>query len=65
MKPLDGVDTNVWQYDDGCVYQDIEQPFGFDKVFGPEASNKHIYREVKTIIDSAVEGINGTIFMYG
>ena len=65
MKPLDPADVNVWSFDEGCVYQDIDMPFGFDRVFGPDSSNKCIYREVKPIIDSAVDGINGTLFMYG
>jgi hypothetical protein len=64
LKPQEN-DTSVWTHDPGCIYQDLEQVFSFDTVFGPEASNKHIYQEVKTIVDSAVEGINGTVFMYG
>jgi len=65
MKPLPEDKVGYWKYDQGCVYLDESQVFGFDHVFGPEAQNKCVYRQVKNIIDSSVEGINGTVFMYG
>lgn len=40
--------------------------FTFDNVFGPEAPTSDIYDCVaEPIIQSAVEGVNATIFAYG
>ena len=43
-------------------------PFSFspDGVFGPEAQNNDVYQEVAMpIVESALSGFNGTIFVYG
>jgi kinesin family protein 5 len=40
--------------------------FNFDRVFDPKATQKDIYDlAAKPIIDSVLEGFNGTIFAYG
>ena len=40
--------------------------FTFDKTFGEGTNNKQVYDSVaKGIVNSAVEGLNGTIFAYG
>ncbi|KAH9246184.1 hypothetical protein BASA81_016298 [Batrachochytrium salamandrivorans] len=40
--------------------------FHFDKVFGPTASQSHIYeRMIRPIIDQCLAGYNGCIFVYG
>ena len=40
--------------------------FGFDKVFADDVMNREIYeKSVENIVNSALDGINGTIFMYG
>ena len=65
MRPISPDQSNVWNYDQGCIYQDVEQVYSFDNVFGPETQTKFIYKTLKEIIDSAADGINGTVFMYG
>lgn len=37
----------------------------FDRVFGPEASQRDVYREILPSLDRALEGYNCTIFAYG
>ena len=47
---------------------DSEQPksFTFDAVFGPNVEQKHIYNTCAAgVIDSVLNGYNGTIFAYG
>lgn len=40
--------------------------FSFDKVFIPESSQKEVYEEIgKPIVESILEGFNGTILAYG
>ena len=40
--------------------------YSFDKMYGPEDSNDKVYDEVVSgIIDSTLDGVNGTIFAYG
>lgn len=65
LRPIGSEEKVVWNYDPGCIYQDIEQIYSFDHVFGPSEQTKQIYKSIKSIIDSAVDGINGTVFMYG
>lgn len=38
----------------------------FDRVFGEGASNDHVYDSIaKHVVESSLEGVNGTIFAYG
>lgn len=40
--------------------------FSSDNVEGPDSKNKDIYNKLfKKIVNSVVQGYNGTIFMYG
>ena len=40
--------------------------FTFDKTFGEDATTTHVYNDVaKGLVDSVVNGLNGTIFAYG
>ncbi len=40
--------------------------FSFDRIFGPNSSQKEVFDiSAKPIIDSVLEGFNGTIFAYG
>lgn len=40
--------------------------FRYDRVFSPEISQKEVYEEIgKPIVDSVMEGFNGTILAYG
>ncbi len=40
--------------------------WGYDHVFGPGCSNQHIFDTVgASLIESALEGYNTVLFMYG
>ncbi|XP_020106536.1 kinesin-like protein KIN-7E, chloroplastic [Ananas comosus] len=40
--------------------------YGFDKVFGPATTTRHVYDvAAQHVVSSAMEGINGTVFAYG
>ena len=40
--------------------------YNFDRCFGTNASNELVYQAtIKSMVDSAVNGINATVFMYG
>ncbi|XP_060028371.1 centromere-associated protein E [Erinaceus europaeus] len=63
-----GEDTQVyWKTDNNVIYQaDGSKSFNFDRVFNSSETTKHVYEEIAVpIIDSAIQGYNGTIFAYG
>lgn len=63
-----GNDTQVyWKTDNNTVYQvDGSKSFNFDRVFHSNETTKNVYEEIAVpIIDSAIQGYNGTIFAYG
>jgi hypothetical protein len=39
--------------------------FSYDRVFGESSTQKDLFDSVKPIIDSALMGLNGTVFAYG
>ena len=42
------------------------QPYTFDRVFSTKANQKEVYKEAaKPLVQSVLEGFNGTIFAYG
>jgi centromeric protein E len=44
----------------------VTKNWGYDYVFGPSASNREIFDTVAShLIDSALEGYNTVMFMYG
>lgn len=44
----------------------MQQSFEFDLVYSHKDSNRDIYEQtVKKVVESAVEGISGTVFVYG
>ncbi|CAG8554395.1 7724_t:CDS:2 [Dentiscutata erythropus] len=48
------------------VHGEKKQTWTFDKVFGPESSQKDIYEQtVKSMVDKFLEGFNVTILAYG
>ncbi|ELW64101.1 Centromere-associated protein E [Tupaia chinensis] len=56
-----------WKTDSNTIYQvDGSKSFNFDRVFHSNETTKHVYEEIAVpIIDSAIQGYNGTIFAYG
>ncbi|XP_006872786.1 PREDICTED: centromere-associated protein E [Chrysochloris asiatica] len=63
-----GDDTQVyWKTDKNTVYQvDGSKSFNFDRVFHSNETTKNVYEEIAVpIIESAIQGYNGTIFAYG
>ncbi|KAM9238258.1 centromere-associated protein E [Dugong dugon] len=63
-----GEDTQVyWKTDKNTIYQvDGSKSFNFDRVFHSNETTKNVYEEIAVpIIESAIQGYNGTIFAYG
>ncbi|XP_037023817.2 centromere-associated protein E isoform X2 [Artibeus jamaicensis] len=56
-----------WKTGNNTVYQvDGSKSFSFDRVFHSNETTKNVYEEIAVpIIDSAIQGYNGTIFAYG
>ncbi|XP_032031099.1 centromere-associated protein E isoform X2 [Hylobates moloch] len=56
-----------WKTDNNVIYQvDGSKSFNFDRVFHVNETTKNVYEEIAApIIDSAIQGYNGTIFAYG
>ncbi|XP_049849938.1 kinesin-related protein 4-like [Schistocerca gregaria] len=70
--PLEAANDKVWVYNDtSIVHQNIETGrdaiiYTFDRVYNEEETNDVVFREsAMDIVDSVVQGINGTIFTYG
>uniref|UniRef100_A0A8C8T2P9 Centromere-associated protein E n=1 Tax=Peromyscus maniculatus bairdii TaxID=230844 RepID=A0A8C8T2P9_PERMB len=56
-----------WKTDNNAIYQtDGGKSFSFDRVFHSNETTKNVYEEIAVpIINSAIQGYNGTIFAYG
>ncbi|KAL2780686.1 centromere-associated protein E isoform 1 precursor [Daubentonia madagascariensis] len=56
-----------WKTDNNAIYQvDGSKSFNFDRVFHSNETTKNVYEEIAApIINSAIQGYNGTIFAYG
>ncbi|XP_013006069.1 centromere-associated protein E isoform X1 [Cavia porcellus] len=56
-----------WKTDHNVIYQvDGSKSFNFDRVFHSNETTANVYEEIAVpIIDSAIQGYNGTIFAYG
>ncbi|XP_058150671.1 centromere-associated protein E isoform X2 [Dasypus novemcinctus] len=56
-----------WKTGNNTIYQvDGSKSFNFDRVFHSNETTKNVYEEIAVpIIDSAIQGYNGTIFAYG
>ncbi|XP_048189555.1 centromere-associated protein E isoform X2 [Perognathus longimembris pacificus] len=56
-----------WKTGNNVIYQvDGSKSFNFDRVFHSNETTKNVYEEIAVpIIDSAIQGYNGTIFAYG
>ena len=61
------IDVRVPVNEQGYVNNTIRKhTFRFDKIFDCATSQEQIFNEVaKDVIDSAIDGYNGTIFAYG
>ena len=64
---LNSVDVRVPIKEEGYVNNTIRKhTFKFDKIFDCPTTQEQIFNEVaKDVIDSAIDGYNGTIFAYG
>ena len=64
---LTSIDVRVPVTEQGYVNNTIRKhSFRFDKIFDCSTSQEQIFNEVaKDVIDSAIDGYNGTIFAYG
>ena len=64
---LTSIDVRVPVTEQGYVNNTIRKhTFRFDKIFDCATSQEQIFNEVaKDVIDSAIDGYNGTIFAYG
>ncbi|KAM4834068.1 centromere-associated protein E isoform 2-T2 [Thomomys bottae] len=56
-----------WKTGKNVIYQvDGSKSFNFDRVFHSNETTKNVYEEIAVpIINSAIQGYNGTIFAYG
>lgn len=51
---------------DGEAGRALSNEFTFDRVFDVNSNQKEVYMEAaKPIIDSVIDGFNGTVFAYG
>lgn len=62
-----GVESNLRLTESGVTINNKPNTeFKFDHVFGPDTTQKDVYKvAAKPIIDSVLEGFNGTILAYG
>ncbi|KAJ0231425.1 Kinesin-like protein KIN-8B [Hirschfeldia incana] len=42
-----------------------EKKYCFDHAFGPESTNKNVYKSISSVISGVVHGLNATVFAYG
>ncbi|XP_027940533.1 kinesin-like protein KIN-7E, chloroplastic isoform X2 [Vigna unguiculata] len=74
FRPLSGREINkgdevAWYADGDHIVRNEHNPsiaYGFDKVFGPATTTRHVYDvAAQHVVSGAMEGINGTVFAYG
>ncbi|XP_020236509.1 kinesin-like protein KIN-7C, mitochondrial [Cajanus cajan] len=74
FRPLSGREINkgdevAWYADGDHIVRNEYNPslaYGFDKVFGPATTTRHVYDvAAQQVVSGAMEGINGTVFAYG
>ncbi|KAH1099573.1 hypothetical protein GLYMA_13G030600v4 [Glycine max] len=74
FRPLSGREINkgdevAWYADGDSIVRNEYNPsvaYGFDKVFGPATTTRHVYDvAAQHVVSGAMEGINGTVFAYG
>ncbi|XP_042514997.1 kinesin-like protein KIN-7E, chloroplastic [Macadamia integrifolia] len=74
FRPLSAREINkgdeiAWYADGDYTVRNEYNPsvsYGFDKVFGPATTTRHVYDvAAQHVVSGAMEGINGTVFAYG
>ncbi|ESW33471.1 hypothetical protein PHAVU_001G072400 [Phaseolus vulgaris] len=74
FRPLSGREINkgdevAWYADGDHIVRNEYNPsiaYGFDKVFGPATTTRHVYDvAAQHVVSGTMEGINGTVFAYG
>ncbi|KAK7385164.1 hypothetical protein VNO78_30876 [Psophocarpus tetragonolobus] len=74
FRPLSGREINkgeevAWYADGDHIVRNEYNPslaYGFDKVFGPATTTRHVYDvAAQHVVSGAMDGINGTVFAYG
>ncbi|XP_028775061.1 kinesin-like protein KIN-7E, chloroplastic, partial [Neltuma alba] len=74
FRPLSAREINkgdeiAWYADGDHIVRNENNPsvaYGFDKVFGPATTTRHVYDvAAQHVVSGAMEGINGTVFAYG
>ncbi|CAK7346954.1 unnamed protein product [Dovyalis caffra] len=62
-------DEIAWYADGDSAVRNEYNPsiaYGFDKVFGPATTTRHVYDvAAQRVVSGAMQGINGTVFAYG
>lgn len=65
MKPKERTNCVVINEVDKCV-ELADRQFQYDAVFGPESDNEKVYmKSVRQLVESAFQGYNCTVFLYG
>ncbi|KAI4307253.1 hypothetical protein L6164_030459 [Bauhinia variegata] len=68
-RELNKGDEIAWYADGDHIVRNEYNPsveYGFDKVFGPATTTRHVYDvAAQHVVSGAMEGINGTVFAYG
>lgn len=70
IKGLDKLIVHNPKSDEATLKQNLNQTYSheysFHRVFGPGSSQREVYEQVcSRLVDSVLEGYNGTIFVYG
>ncbi|XP_050365006.1 kinesin-like protein KIN-7C, mitochondrial [Argentina anserina] len=74
FRPLSAREINkgdeiAWYADGDCTVRNefnADIAYGFDKVFGPATTTRHVYDiAAQHVISGVMQGINGTVFAYG
>ncbi|CAL6058217.1 Kinesin-6 [Hexamita inflata] len=70
VRPIlntDSGDICVQAQNNQCmiVNESSQQVFQFDAVFGPDSTQDEVFQQARPVIDSALQGVNSTIFSFG
>ncbi|KAJ6335705.1 hypothetical protein OIU78_012337 [Salix suchowensis] len=69
VREINKGDEIAWYADGDSTVRNEYNPsiaYGFDKVFGPATTTRHVYDiAAQHVVSGAMKGINGTVFAYG